>query len=1012
MSIRPLVLSLALASSSALALPGDTDTAFGSQGWAGPGTAYPAQVTGIHVGANDQRIYLVGEKMPPDGQSQSPLGCFVARLTATGQLDAAWGNGGRVEFLLQAGGGSLNSCRASLLLPDGSLVVGARMPRAGIGHEAAFVRILANGALDAGFAPGGVYLPEPLPLNANEHAPEPLHLTRLPSGEVLATGTISNIYGAVAWTFAAEGPAQPSSFATRRIANAGGGVTVRTGDRVDVVGLIGGHLTRYESNLQDGDARGALFAASRAAATGSLLQPDLAVLVAATAWNDGVNPMLEAVPAGRWSAAGTPDAGFVGGPGAQAGQSLIDLLQRGYVATPTSDGRSAMALLPTGRSVQVGTVRDRHGTARHGLVAARRSNGAAETTFAIGGSRVLQAPGSADTRLEAVAVDGAGRILAAGHTRGTLSRRGVVVRLQADNSSPHWGTRPAPLAIAPRNDAPRNAWVVSDAATVSGLDAGLHVPVLVEGGQYRINDGGWLSGPGWVRNGDRIALRHLTPGAGNAVTETSASVGGLYDPRNAMRVVGQRETLLFRSSTTGSLPGIRCSNNGLCNSNAPIPDNAPLAPVTSTIQVFESCNFVTAIRVGLDITHTYVGDLNIFLRPPGRPAIPLIQRPRGTGMPGAGNCSQDDILATLELGDLPNAQAMCGQLGPGLRALDGSLRPGAGFPGIIGGAGQGAWTLTVSDNAAQDTGVLRDWSLDIRCQATPPALADLRLALTAPANLVAGDPRFWTLAVSNDGPARAPQARFTGQLGRHPVTAQPLFNPHAWRCVAPAGSSCTLPAGCAGPWCSMEHFQPSLDLAAGATATIELLATPDPFLDQGQEVAFDAGTWIPLAIGGVIDPDDSNDRIGYRRDVVVSRNLGLEAGTATRIGNEVDVAFELVNLGPSAELGGSHVDIQFPAGYLLGSDAECTQGGLPCPGTLEKLADNPTRYRLRGYVVGPGAAPLMVRVRAVFSGLTPPPAPVSVAIGQVVNDHDPSNNTLSLVPDSGPVDRIFANGFQ
>jgi hypothetical protein len=105
--------------------------------------------------------------------------------------------------------------------------------------------------------------------------------------------------------------------------------------------------------------------------------------------------------------------------------------------------------------------------------------------------------------------------------------------------------------------------------------------------------------------------------------------------------------------------------------NLAIPDNNPTG-VSSTIAVPDS-GTVGSVRVTVNITHTYQGDLRVVLHHNGRSAV-LHDRAGG---------SQDHIRTTFTA---------------------------AGFDGQ---ALQGDWRLEVSDHANIDTGTLDSWALEV-----------------------------------------------------------------------------------------------------------------------------------------------------------------------------------------------------------------------------------------------------------------------------------------------------------
>ena len=120
---------------------------------------------------------------------------------------------------------------------------------------------------------------------------------------------------------------------------------------------------------------------------------------------------------------------------------------------------------------------------------------------------------------------------------------------------------------------------------------------------------------------------------------------------------------------------------GSTDTPQPINDNST---TTSTIVVAD--NFCIAdVDVDVDITHTWIGDLIVELRSPAGTVVRLHDR---TGS------STDDIVQTYDdEGIAPD--------GPGAMS-DFDAEQSIGI-----------WTLTVSDNASQDTGTLNHWGLGI-----------------------------------------------------------------------------------------------------------------------------------------------------------------------------------------------------------------------------------------------------------------------------------------------------------
>jgi subtilisin-like proprotein convertase family protein len=132
--------------------------------------------------------------------------------------------------------------------------------------------------------------------------------------------------------------------------------------------------------------------------------------------------------------------------------------------------------------------------------------------------------------------------------------------------------------------------------------------------------------------------------------------------------------------------------------DAPIPD---LQTVSFALEVSDAAP-VQAISVGVDLAHTYIGDLVITLHPPAAlrlGAITLHDRSGGTRNSIKKVYARDTVAA---------------------------------LAGVAGKACNGTWTLKVRDAAAQDAGTLASWSLRLvfahASSAPAPAPAPKRAA--------------------------------------------------------------------------------------------------------------------------------------------------------------------------------------------------------------------------------------------------------------------------------------------
>ena len=125
--------------------------------------------------------------------------------------------------------------------------------------------------------------------------------------------------------------------------------------------------------------------------------------------------------------------------------------------------------------------------------------------------------------------------------------------------------------------------------------------------------------------------------------------------------------------------------------------------ITSTIDIGEVAT-VADVDVGLSLTHTYDGDLDIFLIGPEGTRVELSTDNGGTGEDFTDTIFDDEAATSITAGSAP----FTGSFGPegSLAALDG-----------IGAAG--TWTLEISDDSNGDHGELLAWSLSLTTETGP-----------------------------------------------------------------------------------------------------------------------------------------------------------------------------------------------------------------------------------------------------------------------------------------------------
>ena len=132
--------------------------------------------------------------------------------------------------------------------------------------------------------------------------------------------------------------------------------------------------------------------------------------------------------------------------------------------------------------------------------------------------------------------------------------------------------------------------------------------------------------------------------------------------------------------------------NPISTPNRAIPDNNQTG-ISDVITIAEAVT-ISNIKVGIDITHTYRGDLRVTLTTPWGTVIEL--HPKGRG----GNAH--DLKVTFDETTLPALATLRGR------------------------GTQGAWRLLVQDLASADTGRLNRWSLEISAAAAVVAPIELQ----------------------------------------------------------------------------------------------------------------------------------------------------------------------------------------------------------------------------------------------------------------------------------------------
>ena len=124
--------------------------------------------------------------------------------------------------------------------------------------------------------------------------------------------------------------------------------------------------------------------------------------------------------------------------------------------------------------------------------------------------------------------------------------------------------------------------------------------------------------------------------------------------------------------------------------------------MSSKINITKS-GTVTAIKVSVNITHAYIGDLRVTLTSPSGKLETLHAQLGG---------SADNLVATYD-----------------------SASPGV-LAAMLGQPMKGDWVLNVSDRARQDLGRLRNWKIELKSASagsSPPSAEPVPVAVSRPA---------------------------------------------------------------------------------------------------------------------------------------------------------------------------------------------------------------------------------------------------------------------------------------
>jgi len=138
-----------------------------------------------------------------------------------------------------------------------------------------------------------------------------------------------------------------------------------------------------------------------------------------------------------------------------------------------------------------------------------------------------------------------------------------------------------------------------------------------------------------------------------------------------------------------------------------IPDNNPTG-VSSTLNVPDNV-VISDINVGVNLTHTFIGDMSIKLTSPINKTVQLIN---------SSTCATQNMDVIFD--DSGNS-VTCNGTAPG---FSGNIKPTDALLTFNGDGAQGIWTLFLEDKGPQDLGSLIQWQIEVCSKVSVPLVVN------------------------------------------------------------------------------------------------------------------------------------------------------------------------------------------------------------------------------------------------------------------------------------------------
>jgi len=501
------------------ASPGALDTTFGDGG--SVVLSVVGDVGGTVTVQADNKIVIASS----DGDG----GLVFARYNSDGTLDVTFdgdsGTGNGVVNVDGAATGARFGSANLIIQPDGKILYGG----------GGLARLLSDGRLDRSFGVDGV-------VNASSGSVRSIYLQ--PDGKILLRNRINNLLyvierrnadGSLDTSFGDEGVASVNSdmiISDTMALLPNGQIILGGGDR-----RIGGFtLARFNSDGSLDSSFGAAGSVSETFSRRSFLrkiavQPDgKIVAIGGITLSDRDRDYVVM----RFNENGTLDTSF-----SSDGKITFNIGSAGF-----NDGHARhIALQPDGKIVIGGNamgVNAQSFLQQTMGVARLNANGTLDTSFSGDGVVASNFGLSSAQGVKGLVIQPDGKIVLINPTFG-------IVRLIA-NDTP-WDLSPHSFSFTDERDVQRSLLQTTGNITVSGLGAGLSVPVMVSGGEYAVNAEPYTTHSGSVINGDKISVRHTSASEPNASVETELMVGGMYAVNSSVLILGAPRVGRYMTTT-------------------------------------------------------------------------------------------------------------------------------------------------------------------------------------------------------------------------------------------------------------------------------------------------------------------------------------------------------------------------------------------------------------------------------------------------------------------------------